>query len=133
MLAATRLLTQVELLGETLRVALEALAAYRPDWLRSVAPAHWYARYGQPWTTWHLPKSNEKRQQLALAIAADGYQLLDALAGPEAPSQVTSLPEIMTLRQVWEQRLTRDAGVIALRPARRTGRGRRPHQYAPRS
>ncbi len=49
-LAATRLLNQVELLGETLRVALEALAAYRPDWLRSVAQAHWYQRYGQPWT-----------------------------------------------------------------------------------
>ena len=115
-LAATRLLTQVELLGETLRVALEALAAYRPDWLRSVAPAHWYQRYGQPWTTWHLPQSQAKREQLALAIAADGYQLLAALAGPAAPSQVTCLPEIMTLRQVWEQRLTRDAGVIALRP-----------------
>jgi len=115
-LAATRLLNQVALLGETLRVALEALAAYRPDWLRSVAQAHWYQRYGQPWTTWHLPKSNEKRQQLVLAIAADGYQLLDALAGSEAPSQVTSLPEIITLRQVWEQRLTRDAGLIAWRP-----------------
>ena len=122
-LAATRLLTQVELLGETLRVALEALAAYQPDWLRGVAQAHWYQRYGQPWTTWHLPKSNEKRQQLALAIAADGYHLLAALAGPAAPSQVTSLPEISTLRQVWEQRLTRDASVIALRPRDELGAG----------
>ncbi len=36
-LAATRTLTRLELLAETLRLALEALADYRPAWLRSVA------------------------------------------------------------------------------------------------
>jgi transposase len=115
-LGATRLLNQVELLGETLRVALEAVAAYRPDWLRDVALPHWQASYGAVFTTWRLPKSQEKRQQLALAIAADGYHLLAALAEPEAPSQAGQLPAVVTLRQVWEQRVTRQGDSITLRP-----------------
>jgi transposase len=115
-LGATRLLNQVELLGETVRVALEALAAYRPDWLRSVALPHWRERYGLPWNGWRLPKSQEKRQQLALEMAADGYHLLDATAQPDAPSQAATLPEVVSLRQIWQQRLSRQDGTIQLLP-----------------
>ena len=115
-LGATRLLNQVELLGETRRVALEALADERSDWLRRMALPHWQASDGAVFTTWRLPKSQAKRQQLALAIAADGYQLLAALAEPDAPSEAGELPAVVTLRQVWAQRLTRAGDTITLRP-----------------
>src|SRR5262249_27400204 len=43
--AAVRLMNRLELVGETLRAALNDLAVHSPDWLRTVAPADWYERY----------------------------------------------------------------------------------------
>jgi transposase len=44
-LAAIRVLNRLELVGETLRAALNELATVAPDWLRAVAPRAWYERY----------------------------------------------------------------------------------------
>jgi len=46
-LAAIHVLNRRELVGETLRHALNTLAAVTPDWLRSWVPADWFARYGR--------------------------------------------------------------------------------------
>src|SRR5215204_5867392 len=43
--AAVRLMHRLELVGETLRAALNDLAVQAPDWVRAVAPADWYDRY----------------------------------------------------------------------------------------
>ena len=43
-LAAVRALNRVECVGETLRRALDALAAVAPDWLRAQAAPEWYER-----------------------------------------------------------------------------------------
>ena len=102
-LAATELLNRVQLVAETLRLALEALADYRPDWLRSIALAHWYERYSLVLTTFRLPRTKEKQEALALEIAADGFHLLAVLARPEVPSQAASLPAVTVLAQVWQQ------------------------------
>ncbi len=115
-LAATRTLTRLELLAESMRLALQALAEYRPDWLRTVAFVHWHERYGKPWNSWRLPRKTEQREQLALEIAADGFHLLQALSAAEAPSQAASLPEVVSLRQVWSQQLVQEADKISWRP-----------------
>ena len=44
--AAVRGLNRLELAGETLRAALNAVAAAAPDWLRPVAAPDWFDRYG---------------------------------------------------------------------------------------
>ena len=46
-LAAVRELNRLELVGETLRAALNELATVVPEWLRGVAPAEWYQHYGR--------------------------------------------------------------------------------------
>jgi transposase len=46
-LSAVRELNRLELVTETLRAALEALAAAAPKWLVALAPEDWYQRYGQ--------------------------------------------------------------------------------------
>ena len=102
-LAATELLNRVQLVAETMRLALEDLADYRPDWLRSIALSHWYERYSLVLTSFRLPRTKEKQEALALEIAADGLHLLAALARPEAPSQAASLPAVTVLAQVWHQ------------------------------
>jgi transposase len=43
-LAAIRVLNRVELVAETLRAALNALARVAPDWLQGMAPLAWYQR-----------------------------------------------------------------------------------------
>src|SRR5919197_1450703 len=46
-LGALRVLNRLELLAETLRAALNAVAAAAPDWLRARAPAPWFERYSR--------------------------------------------------------------------------------------
>src|SRR5215212_9856308 len=46
-LAAVRALNRLELVSETMRHALEVLAAVAPAWLRTHAAAEWVARYGR--------------------------------------------------------------------------------------
>src|SRR5215204_3420289 len=46
-LAAVRALNRLELVAETVRAALNALAVAAPDWLRALAPLEWYERYGR--------------------------------------------------------------------------------------
>lgn len=106
-LAASALLNRVQLVAETVRLALEDLADYRPDWLRSIALPHWYERDSLVLTTFRLPRTKEQQEALALEIASAGLQLLDAIARPDAPSQAASLPAVAVLAQVWQQQFER--------------------------
>lgn len=102
-LAATQLLNRVQLVAETLRLALEALADYRPEWLRQIALAHWYERYSLVLTGFRLPRTKAKQEALALDIGRDGFHLLAAVRQPDAPSLAASLPAVQVLAQVWQQ------------------------------
>lgn len=108
-LAATQLLNRLQLVAETVRLALEALAEYRPAWLRTIALPHWSERYGLVLTGFRLPRTKEKQEALALDIGRDGFHLLDALQRPDAPSQAARLPEVGVLAEVWAQQFERDA------------------------
>jgi transposase len=113
-LAAVRTLNRLERVGETLRAALNELAAVAPDWLRALAPAAWYERYGERVENYDLPESEAERQQLASAIGADGRQLLRAIDAAERP-ELGALPAVAILRRVWDEQYVETAGRIALR------------------
>src|SRR4051812_49813631 len=100
-LAAVRDLSFLELVAETLRAALDDVAAVAPDWLRAVAQPVWFERYGRRVEDYRLPKSREEREALALEVGADGFVLLDALDAPDAPGAARELPMVRTLRDVW--------------------------------
>src|SRR4029079_19052148 len=85
-LAAVRDLSFLELMAETLRAALDDVAAVVPDWLRAVAQPCWFERYGRRVEDYRLPKSREEREALALEVGADGFVLLGALDAPTAPA-----------------------------------------------
>src|SRR4051812_43786092 len=84
-LAAIRILNRLELVGETLRAALNGLATVAPGWLRSWAPPEWFDRYAARVEESRLPKGEEARYAHGEAIGADGFQLLDAVRSPAAP------------------------------------------------
>jgi transposase len=56
----------LELVGETLRATLDDLAAVVPDWVRALAPPVWFERYAHRVEDCRWPKSQEKREALAL-------------------------------------------------------------------
>lgn len=100
-LGAVHDLHLLELVAETLRAALNALAAVAPDWLRGVAPAAWYARYAHRIEDYRLPRSTAEREALALQVGADGYALLAAVDAEGAPEAVRAAPAVAPLRVVW--------------------------------
>lgn len=67
-ICAVRDLNRLELCGEAVRAAAEALAAAAPGWLaEQVDVADWSVRYERRVDSWLLPTSKTKRDALALA------------------------------------------------------------------
>ncbi len=95
-----RHLNRLELLGETLRAALNALAVAAPDWLRAIAPADWHGRYDRRVEDMRLPDTGPKRDAYAVQVGMDGFALLDALDRADAPPDARALPEVAVLRRV---------------------------------
>jgi transposase len=109
-LAAVHDLHLLELVAETLRATLDDLATLVPDWVRTIAQPAWFERYGRRVEDYRLPKSQEKRQALALEIGSDGFRLLEALDASTAPVEARNVPMVQTLRDVWRVHYARGDG-----------------------
>jgi transposase len=109
-LGRIRGLNRLELAGETVRAALEALAAAAPDWLAGVIDTSWQQVYGQRIDQIRLPASEAARGKLAVQYGKDGYHLLEAVSAPGAPGWLRELPAVATLRAVWVQQYYRSTG-----------------------
>jgi transposase len=107
-LGAIRALNRLELAGETLRAALEALAVAAPQWLAGVIDPSWQQIYGARIDNLHLPESQTKRQALMVGYGTDGYHLLDQTYGPGAPPWLRELPAVEALRRIWVQQFYRE-------------------------
>jgi transposase len=106
-LAAVRSLNRLELVTETLRAGLEALAAAAPDWLAARIDTDWVARYGARADSYRLPASAEKRAALAVQVGLDGFALLEAVHAADAPVWLREIPALGVLRRVWIQQYHR--------------------------
>lgn len=107
-LGAIRALNRLELAGETLRAALEALAVAAPGWLSGVIDPSWQQVYGARIDTLRLPESQTKRQALMVDYGKDGYHLLEQIHRPDAPSWLRELPAVAALRGIWIQQFYRE-------------------------
>jgi transposase len=105
-LAAIRVLNRLELVGETLRHALNSLAIVAPDWLRAQAPAEWFERYGRRLENYRLPQTTAAREALAATVGTDGRQLLQAVEAATDQPWLRDIPAVQTLRQVWAEQYT---------------------------
>ena len=86
-IAAVAALNRLELAGESVRAALEALTAAHPDWVaQRICVTDFARRYGTPMTSWRPPASQARRDELAIAYARDGYALLEAVYDAAAPA-----------------------------------------------
>lgn len=111
-IAAVRALHTAELAGESVRAALEALAAAAPDWLAArLCLSGWERRYGARISTWQrrVPGKAE-RDRLAVQYARDGYALVAACYEETAPPWLREIPAVQVLRTVLIQSFTRALG-----------------------
>ena len=106
-LAAMRVLNRLELVAETLRAALNAVATVAPDWLQGFAPLAWYERYGKRIEDVRLPRDKADREAYAQRVGEDGFCFLDAVEAAEAPKEVRELPILASLRRTWQRHYER--------------------------
>lgn len=100
-LAAVRSANRLEFLAETLRAALEALAAAAPDWLTIRIDADWVRRYGARMDSYRLPDREPKRSAMVNQVGVDGFWLLEAVHTADATAWLREIPAVVTLRAVW--------------------------------
>ncbi|OEJ23584.1 hypothetical protein AR457_32700 [Streptomyces agglomeratus] len=116
--ADVRLLNRMEFVAETLRAALEALAAAAPDWLeQSLAEREtdWLGRYGERVDSWHGLPDGQDRDSWLRQVGEDGFHLLTATWRPDAPDWLRRIPALQILRQVWVQQYHRGPGGVHVR------------------
>jgi transposase len=112
-LAAIRELNRLELLGETMRAALNELATADRAWTQRVAQSEWYDRYSRRVEDARLPESKAKRTAWAETVGQDGFALLEALQH-DAGAHLRDLPKVRVLQIVWAQHLERTDGTVHL-------------------
>ncbi|WP_160311265.1 transposase [Streptacidiphilus anmyonensis] len=72
-LAAVRRLDRAELVAETLRLALDALALHADDWLSRLVTQGWVERYGRPVRYDRLPRGKEAVLEYVLRVGEEAY------------------------------------------------------------
>ncbi|MGH3802961.1 MAG: IS1182 family transposase [Pseudonocardiaceae bacterium] len=106
--SAVRDLNRLELAGESVRAAVEALTVAAPHWVAGVLDVPgWSRRYDTRIDTWRMPSSATKRDQLALTYARDGFALLSTVYDPHSEPWLRELPAVQILRTVLLQNYTR--------------------------
>jgi len=114
-LTKVRELSRLELVVETLRLAVRAMVNAAPDWSQSELPPSWEEHYASRFILQRHPET-EKRDYEA-RIGADGQWLLNRLAQPDTPAVLRDLPAVHVLRTVWQQHFQTVGGQIVYRVA----------------
>ena len=114
-LAAIRNLNQLELVHETLRQALNELAVQAPAWLKRQVSSAWFERYCERTSNYLLPKQEQSRLAWAEQVGQDGHFLLGQIYHEGRHPELSVLPAVETLRQVWIQNFYEEDGQMRLR------------------
>ena len=101
-------MSRLEVVGETLRHALNTLATETPDWLRAhTTPAWvdraWVDRAGLRASEFRLPKNEARRRAWAKQTGVDGFTLLALATADGAPPGLRGMVALETPRRVWIQ------------------------------
>lgn len=102
-LAAVRDLNRLQFVTETLRAALNALAAAAPDWLACLAEPEWFDRYSARSEDTRFPSRWAARTAHADQVGAAGRAVLSGVAALDAPEWLRELPAVELLRRTWVQ------------------------------
>ena len=115
-LARVRRLNRIDLVGETLRATLNALAVAAPDWLQKHSLPDWWERYALPFDVTRQAKSEAQMEAVALTVGQDGLTLIAALEAEPQVLWLREIPAVQTLQQVWAQHYQVREGTLFWRP-----------------
>lgn len=107
-LSVARRLQRLELAGEAMRLALEAVAVAAPGWLAMHGDREWPARYARRFGPDPRRRSLEATVRRAERIGADGLRLLELAWGEAPPAWLREVPALDTLRRIWIQQFLVD-------------------------
>ena len=106
-LAAIRVMNRLELVAETLRAALNAVATVAPTGSKPWPRSHGTSAMARGSRIRACRKARLKRDAYAQMVGEDGFALLDALEAAETPQDLRELPVITTLRRTWQRHYDR--------------------------
>ena len=107
-------ISRVDLLAQTFRLTLEALAAYQIKLLREITQPHWYERYHRMPAVLPQYGSRQDLEPLAGAIGKDTHYLLEAIKCNDAIAQ-THFQEIQDLKRIYHQQFDLDGNQVSWR------------------
>jgi transposase len=105
-------LSRLELVWETIRMALRALQETCSAWYAKEIPAVFDEMYRERQSAWQL--STEEVKAETKKAGTDGYWLLDLIT-ERGPAVVRALPEVVHLEQVLSQQYKRQEGQVRVR------------------
>jgi transposase len=114
-LAAIRVMNRLELVTETMRAALNEIAALAPEWLTTAALPEWFTRYAVRAEQSRMPRTDPAREDYARQVGEDGFQLLKLL-NDHQPA-LLKLEKVAILERVWQRHYARhENGEVYWRP-----------------
>ncbi|MFE5826674.1 transposase [Streptomyces erythrochromogenes] len=103
-ISAVRDLNRLELAGESVRAALEALASAAPSWLAGQIDVTEFAgRCGPRVDGWRMPSSQTERERLSQVFGQDALALCRAAWAAGTPVWIREVEAVGLLRQVLVQ------------------------------
>jgi len=110
MLMSVRRLSRLELVVETLRLAVGASLKADREWAEQVIPPSWEERYGERFVLQRHRR--EEWEEHDKHVGEDGEWFLARVEGAGAPAEIRSLPEVQVLKTVWAQQFRETEGKI---------------------
>jgi hypothetical protein len=108
--------SRAENILECMDIAIEAVAALDPDWLKTHTLPHWYRRYHLKLGYRKLPFDPTDMESLIESVGHDGWHLLRAIGSSNA-SRLAQLPEIGKLQREWQRQFSIQGDSIKFREA----------------
>lgn len=108
MLTKVRRLSRIELVVETLRLAVVGLVEKDREWSEEVIPPSWEEKYGERFVRQRY--SEKEWKEYEEKIGNEGQWLLKRLKEGGAPAELQNLPEVQVLKTVWAQQFREEAG-----------------------
>jgi transposase len=110
MLMKVRRLSRLELVVETLRLAVGAMLKVDRGWVEAIIPPSWEDRYGERFVLQR--HTQEEWTEHDKHVGQDGQWLIARLEGESAPAEIRNLPEVQVLKTVWAQQFREAEGKI---------------------
>lgn len=106
-LMAVREVNRMELVGESVRQALERVAQEAPAWLRIHADPQWFQRYSHRMEQARYPEGKAAQSEFCLTLGRDGYRLFSALYADGEMRWLCDTLELEAMRRIWVQQFYR--------------------------